>query len=575
MVVPQFANKIRKLFWSLWLFILPITLYALIYNHVILIDWHVAPFITTFLSFPLIFDWINIVFASTVIFISAKVLQFSSSYIQHDPFFHRFTILIILFVLSINILIFFPNIITLLLGWDGLGFTSFILIVYYQNPKSLAAGILTALTNRIGDILILIRIGIIINQGHWNILRFIQTPSSYFILTLILIAALTKRAQIPFSRWLPAAIAAPTPVSALVHSSTLVTAGVFLVIRFHTPILETPYLSHILLITSSLTIVISGLAATTEYDLKKIIALSTLSQIGLIIGSLALGLFTITFFHLITHALFKALLFICAGNFIFYQSHCQDLRLIGNLINQIPVTSTCFLIANMALSGIPFLAGFYSKDIILENALQSPFNIITIILFILATRLTAIYSWRFISHIILSYKNSPPINNLENIDNNLKNRIISLTLGAITRGAILSWTIIIPVSEPIIPSTLTPIPLLVSVIGLYLLWVITEKHKKYTSSKHFLYNDFNSSIWFLTPISTQIPQKIFFSTSLSVVKTLDYGWLEKLFGHGINRLIKFLTQKTHLLHSAIITRYLLTSIIALIIIINFILYCVE
>lgn len=183
-----------------------------------------------------------------------------------------------------------------------------------------------------------------------------------------MVAAITKRAQIPFSAWLPAAIAAPTPVSALVHSSTLVTAGVYLLIRFSFILGET--CSIFLLFISTITIFISGIVAVFEYDLKKIIALSTLRQLGIIIFAISLGLYNVAFFHLLTHALFKALLFLCAGVLIHGVGNTQDIRSFGALSLNYPVVTVCINLANLSLCGIPFLAGFYSKDLIVELACQ-------------------------------------------------------------------------------------------------------------------------------------------------------------------------------------------------------------
>ena len=193
---------------------------------------------------------------------------------------------------------------------------------------------------------------------------------------IIIFAAITKSAQIPFRSWLPAAIAAPTPVSALVHSSTLVTAGVFLLLRFYPFLSSSKRFSTILLITGSITMLIAGQAALLETDIKKIIALSTLRQLGVIITSLSLGFTNLTFFHLITHALFKALLFVCAGSIINLHHHSQDLRFIGNTRQQTPLLNSCIIIANLALSGSPFMAGFYSKDLIIESSAFIRFNIL-------------------------------------------------------------------------------------------------------------------------------------------------------------------------------------------------------
>jgi len=166
-------------------------------------------------------------------------------------------------------------------------------------------------------------------------------------------------------------MAAPTPVSALVHSSTLVTAGVFLLIRFHPVLRLNEWFNRALLLLGVITRVIAGTAACLETDLKKIIALSTLSQLGLMIMRLGLNLRSFALFHLLTHALFKALLFLCAGTIIHFQQNNQDIRTIGNLSRQLPFTSRVLNIANFALCGFPFLGGFYSKDLILESRSNS------------------------------------------------------------------------------------------------------------------------------------------------------------------------------------------------------------
>jgi len=184
----------------------------------------------------------------------------------------------------------------------------------------------------------------------------------FFVLGLAILAALTKRAQIPFSAWLPAAMAAPTPISALVHSSTLVTAGVYLMIRFR----ELLGVNRVLYYLSVGTIFISGLGANFEMDLKRVIALSTLRQLGVIIIALSLGFLELAFFHLLIHALFKSLLFLCAGVYIHGLGDKQDVRLLRRVSERAPLTTFYFLGCSLALCGFPFISGFYSKDIILE-----------------------------------------------------------------------------------------------------------------------------------------------------------------------------------------------------------------
>jgi NADH-ubiquinone oxidoreductase chain 5 len=258
------------------------------------------------------------------------------------------------------------------------------------------------------------------------------------VVFLIIVAGMTKSAQIPFSSWLPAAIAAPTPVRALVHSSTLVTAGVFLLIRFY------PYLSSVsgfnesILIISCITMFIAGLRALVECDIKKIVALSTLSQLGVIIAAIGLGFINLAFFHLVTHALFKALLFVCVGRLIHLHHHRQDLRVMGNLSLQIPLTLSCLNIANMALCGLPFMAGFYSKDLIIEMSLFSSYSYIIIILFIFSTIMTAAYSIRLISTGLISMRMGGRIQYVDDNTTDNTRPMIFLGLGAIVGGAALN-----------------------------------------------------------------------------------------------------------------------------------------
>jgi NADH-ubiquinone oxidoreductase chain 5 len=208
---------------------------------------------------------------------------------------------------------------------------------------------------------------------------------------------------------LPAAIAAPTPVSALVHSSTLVTAGVYLLIRFNILLINS-YLSNILLLIGGLTIFMAGLSANYEFDLKKIIALSTLRQLGLMIRILAIGFYKLAFFHLLTHALFKALLFICAGGIIHNIKNSQDIRDMGILVNYMPLSVSCLNVANLALCGMPFLAGFYSKDLILEIVIISDINFISFFLFFFSTGLTVCYSFRLSYYSLMGHFNLRSIN---------------------------------------------------------------------------------------------------------------------------------------------------------------------
>jgi NADH-ubiquinone oxidoreductase chain 5 len=289
-----------------------------------------------------------------------------------------------------------------------LGLVSYCLVIYYQNVKSYNAGILTVLSNRVGDVALLIVIAWIINFGSWNYIYYLDILKESFemdlISLLVVLAAMTRSAQIPFSSWLPAAMAAPTPVSALVHSSTLVTAGVYLLIRF-SPAFGGGLCTFLLLV-SGLTIFMAGLGANFEYDLRRVIALSTLRQLGLMIGAVSVGLAGMAFFHLLTHALFRALLFMCAGVIIHTMKDSQDIRFIGNLSFQMPFTSVCLVVSRFALCGIPFLAGFYSKDLILEMISFSYVNFVGFLLFFVSTGLTVCYSFRLFYYVFCGDFNS-------------------------------------------------------------------------------------------------------------------------------------------------------------------------
>ncbi len=548
----------RRILWSLSISIFTRSLFLSIYSYTAILEWSITRIYRTEIFLPIILDPIGSIFRATVLFISANVIHFSNYYIQDEIFIKRFTHLVLLFVLSINILIFIPHLIGLLLGWDGLGITSFILVIYYQNPKSLAAGIITALTNRIGDVILLLSIAWSLNQGHWLIINIWNSNFSAIICVSITLAAITKRAQIPFSRWLPAAIAAPTPVSALVHSSTLVTAGVFLIIRFY-PILSKFYIFNLsLLIISTITIFIAGIRAMVEADLKKIIALSTLSQLGVIIARISLNLPNLAFFHLITHAIFKALLFVCAGSLIHLHHHSQDLRQIGNTTNQIPLTISCLLAANIALCGLPFIAGFYSKDIIIEICIFNQTNWIIIFIFILATIITAAYSMRLLSTALISNNISLPIQYISDNNNSNTTPILFLTIGAIIGGSSINWLSILPSKEPILPIFLKIIPLIVTIIGVIVIYqkVTFRSTVESPSFSNSIFNHINAFIWFLVPLSSQALLKLPISICINSMKTIDHGWIEISSAQGTSIISSNLSNKLQKIQTPILTIHL-------------------
>nr|YP_010321644.1 NADH dehydrogenase subunit 5 [Chironomus nipponensis]UKO31637.1 NADH dehydrogenase subunit 5 [Chironomus nipponensis] len=503
----------------------------LVYDLVYFFEWEIFSINSTMMVMVLIFDWISLLFMSFVLFISSLVIYYSKDYMSEDVFINRFIILVLLFVFSMMMMILSPNLISILLGWDGLGLVSYCLVIYYQNVKSYNAGMLTALSNRLGDVALLMSIAWMLNYGGWNFLFYIEFMKSDFQMTIVcamvILAAMTKSAQIPFSSWLPAAMAAPTPVSALVHSSTLVTAGVYLLIRFSSLFVDTS-LGKFLLLISGLTMFMAGLGANFEFDLKKIIALSTLSQLGLMMSILAMGFYKLAFFHLLTHALFKALLFMCAGAIIHNMKNSQDIRDMGSLAIYMPLTISCLNIANLALCGFPFLAGFYSKDMILEMVLISELNLFSVFLFFFSTGLTVSYSFRLFYYSFIMTMNQSALNILNDKSFVMFKSMFGLLIFAISGGAVLNWMLFPYAPMICLPLSLKLLTLAVCVIGGLLGYLISNINF-FTFNKslnYYLFSFFSSSMWFMPPLSTIGVTYYPLSMSFNLFKNLDQGWLE-------------------------------------------------
>ena len=421
---------------------------------------------------------------------------------------------------------------------------------------------LTALSNRIGDVFLLLAIAWILNYGRWNFIFYIEiikndTPM-YLISWLVILAAITKRAQIPFSSWLPAAIAAPTPVSALVHSSTLVTAGVYLLIRFNILFVDT-LIRKFLLLIGGLTIFMAGVAANFEFDLKKIIALSTLSQLGLIIRILAIGFPKLAFFHLLTHALFKALLFICAGAIIHNIKNSQDIRDMGALSFFMPLTTSCLNLANLALCGLPFLAGFYSKDLILEVVAFSPVNLLSFFLYFFSTGLTVCYSFRLTYYSLSGEFNESSLNCLNDESWGISKSILGLIIIAVIGGSILSWLIFSSSFIICLPPILKSLTLVVCILGGVSGYVIRNVAIYFInkSLKIYLFSFFNRSIWFIPIISTI--GVIFYPLLLGFnsLKSFDQGWSEYFGGQKIYSVLKYGAAISQLIQNNNLKIYLL------------------
>nr|CAB4246798.1 unnamed protein product [Spodoptera exigua] len=518
-------------------------IYFIMNDMVIMMEWEIISFNSLSIVMSILLDWMSLLFMMFVFLISSVVIYYSKSYMSSELNLSRFIILVLLFVFSMMLLIISPNIISILLGWDGLGLVSYCLVIYYQNLKSYNAGMLTALSNRVGDVFILIVISWMLNYGSWNYIFYLEFMNNDWemkmIGSMIIMAAMTKSAQIPFSSWLPAAMAAPTPVSALVHSSTLVTAGVYLLIRFNMMLLDMFFLK-LLLLLSGLTMFMAGISANYEFDLKKIIALSTLSQLGLMMSILSMGLPDLAFFHLLTHAMFKALLFMCAGIIIHMMNDMQDIRFMGGISLYVPLTSLCMNISNMALCGIPFLAGFYSKDLILELVSFSNLNLLVFFLYYLSTGLTMFYSFRLMMYLMVNDFNLLSVFNLYDEDYVMLKSMFVLLFMSIISGSFLSWMIFSYPYMIYLPMNLKMMVIYVSLIGGLLGYFISNM-KIYSVNKFLkTYNlsNFLCLMWFMPNLSTYGLSYYFLNMGQFLLKNIDMGWSEIYSGFGMMQVLK-------------------------------------
>nr|QNE85395.1 NADH dehydrogenase subunit 5 [Psychomyia pusilla] len=501
----------------------------------IVLEWELISLNSSSIIMLLIFDWISMFFMMFVLMISSMVMYYSKFYMSLELFQVRFIFLVLLFVVSMLLMILSPNLISILLGWDGLGFISYCLVIFYQNIKSFNSGMLTVIMNRVGDTMILMCISWMVNYGSWNFMFFsylIENDMELNIICLLVfLGAITKSAQIPFSSWLPAAMAAPTPVSALVHSSTLVTAGVYLLFRFMF-MLEDSFVMKILFIISLLTMFMAGLSANYEYDLKKIIALSTLSQLGLMMVILSLNMKLLCFFHLLTHALFKSLLFLCAGVIIHIMFNNQDIRFMGNLVVFSPLVCLMFNVGNLALCGFPFMAGFYSKDLMAEMFLFYKFNFFFFFFFFLSFGLTVSYTVRLILYSILNMMNFYSLNFIVD-DYYMFFSMILLMMFSLFGGSMIGWLIFYYFSLIYLSFVFKFMVIIFIFLGFMLGNMIFNFKVKYMNNFLLCLNMYLSKMFFMPFLFSYGVSYFYFYLSKLMLFMMDLGWMEKLGSQGI------------------------------------------
>ncbi|WP_078125819.1 NADH-quinone oxidoreductase subunit L [Leptospira alexanderi] len=353
-------------------------------------------------SFAYQVDQLSLYMVLIITGIGALIHLYSIGYMKDDPGFARYFAYLNLFIFAMLNLVLAENLILLFLGWEGVGLCSYLLIGFdYHKETAANAGMKAFIVNRIGDLGMLFGIALVFwytgGVSFTQITESIREIHSFrYILPLaavcFFIGAIGKSAQLPLHVWLPDAMAGPTPVSALIHAATMVTAGIFLIARLNPIFLSAPQIGHWIVIIGSVTAFFAATIGLFQNDIKKVLAYSTVSQLGYMFVAMGAGAYVAGLFHLMTHAFFKALLFLGSGSVIHALHHEQDLRNMGGLKNQMKITWITFLVGSLAISGIPPFSGFFSKDLILEKTYA--YGALFYGLGIVTALLTAFYMFR-------------------------------------------------------------------------------------------------------------------------------------------------------------------------------------
>ncbi len=374
------------------------------------------------LDVAILIDPLSIFMLMVITGVGFLIHVYSVGYMAHDPEYSRFFAYMNLFIFSMNLLVLAADFFFLIVGWALVGLASYLLIGFWTERRSAVLAARKAFVmNVIGDVGMVIAAFLIFE--HFGTLSYLDVfkaaPGTFLpndagilmITLLLLVGAFAKSAQLPLHTWLPDAMEGPTPVSALIHAATMVTAGVYLIARCNVLYMLAPYTMYFIAFTGAATAIFAGTIGLVQFDIKRVIAYSTMSQIGYMFLAVGIGVFSSGMFHLMTHAFFKALLFLGAGSVIHSMHDEQDIRKMGGLMRSMPITFGTFLIASLALTGFPLTAGFFSKEEIIMNSYFSEEygNFLFWGMAVLAAGLTGFYTFRLFFYTFLGSSRSPSV----------------------------------------------------------------------------------------------------------------------------------------------------------------------